>query len=178
MHNAWHVTESCASKSVPFGVCVQGILSAPMINLSSSELGQLRLWFVEWVFNPHVRIYINDKHIYSTDSYLNIIDSNLAKSSIMLFVLANHRKWSIFDDSSGINHLPTGDFCNPQYGKGWSYRRPGSGNQLAGFSFGSSSTSVDECDVDRLHKTCDVEGCTSKSYVWIVFPVQHRSRLF
>jgi hypothetical protein len=22
----------------------------------------------------------------------------------------------MFDDSSGINHLPTGDFCNPQYG--------------------------------------------------------------
>lgn len=34
-------------------------------------------------------------------------------------------------------------------------------------------------EVDKsLHKTCDVEGCTSSSYVWIVFPVQHRSRLF
>ena len=68
----------------------------------------------EWVFNPHVKIYINDKHIYSNDSCLNIMDSNLAKSSIMLCGLAYSRKWSILDDSNGINHLPTGDFFRPQ----------------------------------------------------------------
>ena len=134
-HNSVHFFDISTSKSGPTLVCFvhfdfemcfapqrRALFQHPNLQKWREHVVFCTFWLpnvlraTEWVFNPHVRIYINDKHIYSNDSYLNIIDSNLAKSSIMLFVLANHRKWSIFDDSSGINHLPTGDFCNPQYG--------------------------------------------------------------